>query len=241
MTAYNGATSLKENVQADSSSAAPYYRSFAPAAPAPQYGVGYTDGYTDGYAQGLLDATGVVYRMRAYDSGLAPPRYVYWNSVIVDDLGTYYTGPGPISDVVVQNIQGIPVILLVPGTGFEAMPEQWVKLNVPANQAATPMFAQVSTNFDTIKAIRDGSIVGLGTRLSEAVTAGLLTVTVTINGTPGTLSIAHTSGTGGVATQATGIDNYVAGDLIGIQYSTNAGFLPITADLEAWLQVVEVP
>jgi hypothetical protein len=241
MASYDGATSLKENVQANSSSAAPYYTAYSPAVIAPQYPAGYADGYADGYTQGQLDATGVVYRMRAYDAGLAPPRLVYWNSIIVDSLGTYYAGPGPISDVVVQNIQGIPVILLVPGTGFEAMPEQWVKLNVPANQAATPMFAQVSTNFDTIKAIRAGSIVGLCTRLSEAITAGTLTVTVTINGVAGTLSLVHSSGSGSQVTQVTGIDNYVAGDLLGIQFSTNAGFLPTTADLEAWLQVVEVP
>ena len=85
-----------------------------------------------------------------------------------------------------------------------------------------------------------GSIVGLATRLSEAITAGTLTVRVTINGSPGTLTLVHTGGLGSQVIQATGIDNYVAGDLIGIQYQTNAGFLPVTADLEAWLQVVEV-
>ena len=182
----------------------------------------------------------IIYRMRAYDSTLG--RIVFWNSGVIDSSGLDYTGPGPLSDVVVQNVLGLPLLVLIPGTGIEAMPEQWVKLNVPAGQPATTMFTQVSTNFDTIKAIREGSIVGLGTRLSQAVTAGLLTVTVTINGVAGALSIGHSSGVGDEATQATGIDTYVPGDLLGIQYSTDAGLLPAgVIDLEAWFQVVEVP
>jgi len=195
-------------------------------------------------AGSVISGGGPVYRMRAYDAGLAPPRLVYWNSSTLDAAGVDYAGPGPLSDVVLQVTMGQPMLALVPGTGIEAMPEQWVKLNVPANQAATAMSAQVSTHFDTLKAIRVGSIVGLGTRLNTPVTAGTLTVTITINGVAGTLAAVHTAGgnpSGAQVTQPTGVDDYVAGDLIGIQYATSVGFLPITADLEAWLQVVEVP
>lgn len=186
-----------------------------------------------------MDVGGILYRMRAYDTSLA--RHVYWNYDSIDSLGAGYAGPGPIIDVVVQMVMGLPVLLVVPGTGFEAMPEQWVKLNVPASQATTPMSAQVSTNFDELQMLRAGSIVGLSTRLTEAITAGTLTVSVTINGAPA-LTIVHTTGSDGeVATQNTGIDTYVAGDLVGISYSTDGFFLPITTDLEAWLQVVETP
>ena len=202
-----------------------------------------TAGYVEGFAAGLAAAaSGVVYRMRAYDGGLA--RLVYWNSSTLDATGVDYAGPGPLSDVVLQVTMGQPMLALVPGTGIEAMPEQWVKLNVPANQAATAMSAQVSTHFDTLKAIRAGSIVGLGTRLNTPVTAGTLTVRVTINGVAGAITATHTSGgnpSGAQVTQPTGVDDYVAGDLIGVQYATSVGFLPTTADLEAWLQVVEVP
>jgi hypothetical protein len=125
------------------------------------------------------------------------------------------------------------------GDGIFSPPEMWAQPNVPANQAATPLSAQVSGNNNAVRMTRTGSIVGLSTRLTEAITAGTLTVTVTKNGTPVALALVHTSGTGSQITQAAGIDTYVAGDLIGIQYATNAGFLPITTDLDAWIEATE--
>jgi hypothetical protein len=199
----------------------------------------------ESYERGMpspVVVAGTIYRMRAYDATLG--RLVYWNSSTLDATGVDYAGVGPLSDVVLQVTVGQPKLTLVPGTGIEAMPEQWVKLNVPANQPATAMSAQVSTNFDTLKAIRAGSIVGLGTRLNTPITAGALTVRITINGAPGTLMAVHTAGAnsmGAQVVQPTGVDDYVAGDLIGTQYATSAGFQPISADLEAWLQVVETP
>jgi hypothetical protein len=130
------------------------------------------------------------------------------------------------------------------GASIYALPEQWAQQDVAANQTDVDLSAQVSTNFDNVPAMRAGSIVGLSTRLTEAVTAGTLTVAVTINGAVGTLAVVSTSGSnpsGGQATQATGVDTYVAGDLIGVQLTTDAGFLPVTTDLEAWLQVSETP
>jgi hypothetical protein len=124
-----------------------------------------------------------------------------------------------------------------------AFPEQWAQNDVAANQNNVALLAQVSTNFDTIKAIRSGSIMGLATRLTEPITAGTLTVEVTINGVGTGFTIVHTSisnASGGVATQAFGLDNYVAGDLIGTRLTTDAGFLPVTTDLEAWVEVGEI-
>jgi hypothetical protein len=123
-----------------------------------------------------------------------------------------------------------------------ALPEQWAQLSITPSQTNVPLSAQVSTDFDDLKMIRAGSIVGMATRLVSAITAGTLTVTVTKNGAAGTLSIVHTNGSnasGGVATQASGIDTYVAGDLIGIQLTTDAGFLPLLNNVEAWLEVSE--
>jgi hypothetical protein len=48
---------------------------------------------------GLL-ISGVQFRMRAYDSTLG--RIVYWNAPSTDAGGSYYSGPGPLSDVVVS-------------------------------------------------------------------------------------------------------------------------------------------
>jgi len=120
-------------------------------------------------------------------------------------------------------------------------PEQWVQNNVAASQTAVALSTQVSTNFPIdIQMIRAGSIVGLNARFTEAITAGTVTLIVSINGVAGTLNVALVgAGTSGRSTQAAGIDTFVAGDLIGIQITTTVGFLPITTDVEAWLEIEE--
>lgn len=173
------------------------------------------------------------FRMRARDTTLAAT--VFWSAGSPDPTGQSYEGPGPLLDVVVFNVIQESVVS-VPSIGAEIMPEMWGQENVAANQTNVPLSAMVSMNFDTIKMTRAGSIVGISSRLTEAITAGTLTIKVTKNGSPGTLTLVHTSGTGGTAIQATGVDTYIANDLIGIQISTTAGFLPITTDLEVWLE-----
>lgn len=127
--------------------------------------------------------------------------------------------------------------------GIYAPPEKWAMSDVEAELTDEDLSCLVSTSFDTIKAIRAGSIVGLSTRFTEAITdatANSAVVTVTINGVAGTLAISHSSGSnpsGGEATQAPGADTFVAGDLLGVQITTLASFLPVTTDLEAWLEI----
>jgi hypothetical protein len=122
-------------------------------------------------------------------------------------------------------------------------PEKWHQANVAASQTDVDLNALQSINFDNIKMIRAGSIVGLSTRFTQAITdanAGSAVVTVTKNGAAGTLSLSHSSGSnpsGGEATQAAGIDTFVAGDLIGIQITTLGTFAPTTTDVEAWLDM----
>lgn len=56
---------------------------------------------------GLLGGGGgssVTYRMRGYDGTLA--RLVFWTAESIDDTGAEYTGPGPLTDIVVQMIVG---------------------------------------------------------------------------------------------------------------------------------------
>ena len=130
-----------------------------------------------------------------------------------------------------------------PGAGHRfSPPEKWTQNDIAADQVDVALETLVSVNFADIKMIRAGSVVGLGTRLTEAITAGTLTVTITVNGVGGTLAVVHTAGSnpsGGEATQADGIDTFVAGDLIGMQITTTVGFLPVTTDLEAWLEIQE--
>ncbi len=122
-------------------------------------------------------------------------------------------------------------------------PEKWAQQNVAVSQVGVDLSALVSTNFDTIKMIRPGSIVGLSTRFTEAITDSSIDsaiVTITINGVAGALSISHNSGTnplGGEASQSGGVDTFVAGDLLGIEITTLASFAPTTTDIEAWIDL----
>lgn len=60
-----------------------------------------TDGY---YGGGSINVAGVTYRMRGKDGTLG--RLVFWNASSIDSGGDDYTGPGPLSDIVVQTIIG---------------------------------------------------------------------------------------------------------------------------------------
>lgn len=51
---------------------------------------------------GTSGAPAFVYRMRGFDGGLN--RTVYWTTEAVDPLGDEYTGPGPVTDIVVSNV-----------------------------------------------------------------------------------------------------------------------------------------
>lgn len=127
------------------------------------------------------------------------------------------------------------------GTGVAPIPEQWCTNGVPANTAATAMEAQLSTNLGTYRAIRAGSLTGLSWRFSETITAGQITLNVRKNGVAVTLAGVSTNASnqnGGQTSQAAGVDTFVAGDLFDITYTTDAGFLPITTDVEAVLDAV---
>lgn len=44
------------------------------------------------------------YRMRAYDETLG--RVVYWTTIYIDKTGAEYTGPGPLTDIIVSHVIG---------------------------------------------------------------------------------------------------------------------------------------
>lgn len=131
------------------------------------------------------------------------------------------------------------VIIGGPPANIYAPPEQWRQDNVAAGQTNVAISCLVQPATTTIKMIRAGHIVGLGTRLSQPITAGSLTVIVTINGVAGVLDIAHTNvanASGGVATQTVG-DDYTGNGLVGIQITTSGDFAPATTGLEVWIEV----
>ena len=126
---------------------------------------------------------------------------------------------------------------------ISALPDVWTQANIAASQTDVALSRVASASFVEIVAVRDGSIVGLATQITEAITdatADSAIVTVTIDGTPATLALSHSSGvnpSGGVATQAPGIDTFTAGQLIGVEITTLASFLPTTADIEALVEI----
>lgn len=123
------------------------------------------------------------------------------------------------------------------GGGRYTPNEMWTQPDVAASQTNVQLETNVSQLFATWRAPRAGSIVGLVTRFSEAITAGSVTLTVRINGTPGTLAATSVAGTGTQVTQAPGVDTYAAGDLLDIAITTTGAFAPVTTDVEAYLQV----
>ena len=54
----------------------------------------------------VVEGGGPTYRMRATDTTLGYP--VYWESQGVDAAGANYAGPGPLTDVVVSEVIGLP-------------------------------------------------------------------------------------------------------------------------------------
>jgi hypothetical protein len=173
-------------------------------------------------------------RMRARDGTLG--RTVFWNSDEVDEAGDFYTGPGPLTDIVVFKVD-----LNTGGgggedPGFAPFPEQWNYLGLTASLDA-PMFGLASTDFDDIRALRASSIVGLSARLTAPFDSGTVTATVTINGTPGTLQLTFTAGqTEAVVTQDPGIDAYAAGAAIGVNVQVSNDFsIDGETDIEVWL------
>jgi hypothetical protein len=88
---------------------------------------------------------------------------------------------------------------------------------------------------------RAGTIVGLAVRSNAALTAGAATFAATIGGTAkGDTSVLSSTAQKKV-TMFTTPQPFVAGDLLAVTLATNAGYLPVTADHQAWLLVRWAP
>lgn len=134
------------------------------------------------------------------------------------------------------------VIQITPGLGSrELVPEFWAQNQVAATQTNVALETGLSTLFASFTAFRAGSIIGLRSKLDTPVTAGTLTITVAVNGTPGTLAVVSTSGSnpsGGLSTQAAAAaDTFVAGDTLSCVITTSGTFTPITLNAEAYLEI----
>jgi len=128
-------------------------------------------------------------------------------------------------------------------TSLYAPPEQWAQENVAPSQTGVALSCQVSTNFDDLRMIRPGSIVGLGVRFTEAITAGTATIRATINGGNAAIEVVCTSlsnADGGQMTTQSGVDVYAGGSVIGVEIDTDAGItFANRSNVEVWLEVTE--
>lgn len=127
--------------------------------------------------------------------------------------------------------------------GTYSPPEKWGQNTVPAGQAATALLGTVSQLYETIEAIRPGSLIGISLRFTGTVTLGNATATVTINGVAQTLAVIVASGNSQNQTlQLAEIDNYIAGDFIGVSLATDGPFAPSgSLSCEVWLLVRDTP
>lgn len=114
------------------------------------------------------------------------------------------------------------------------------QVNVAASQAAVAIpVAGAAGGAVAVTALFDGDLVGLSYLLSEAGSTGVFTVSATINGAAvaaSTLTVGTT--TKGRRTLARGAARFRAGDTLGVTITTDAAWLPITADLVAVVAVL---
>lgn len=116
---------------------------------------------------------------------------------------------------------------------YQIIPVTFAQANVAASQADVQL-KDVTGGVEGVTMAFPGIIVGLTVDLSAASTGGQLTVGVTINGT----EVAATTQTITTATAARAIFDrdavkFNAGDKLGVEITTNAGWTPETAELAA--------
>lgn len=125
--------------------------------------------------------------------------------------------------------------------GYRQTLDAWYQDNVAASQAAAIIGRySVGIAFGTQwVAPRPGSITGVSVKSNAARTAGTLTITVFKNSvSTGLTAILDGANTIFKATnQAKDLTTFVPGDLIDARVTTDAGWLPITADIAVSIEV----
>jgi hypothetical protein len=118
--------------------------------------------------------------------------------------------------------------------------EGWYQDNVVASQTDVALSRAAAGAFPTVwVAPRAGSILGVTVLSNDARAAGTLTVQVWKNGvaTGLTAVLDGVNTTFKATVQAAGTDTFTAGDHLDVRITTDAGWLPITADIRAAIEV----
>lgn len=122
----------------------------------------------------------------------------------------------------------------------QLVPLAFVFIDIPANAttALNPSDNALAISVNRITMPWGGSVVGMSYRLTDAPTAGTITIRATVNGSNvwspfGALGSAGAAS--GATSQGVGTDNFSAGDTLGVEVVTTAGYLPTTRDIHAIL------
>lgn len=112
------------------------------------------------------------------------------------------------------------------------LPHMFMQDNVAASQAAVALALAGALPVE-IEMPWAGSVVGVSVLSNDSRTAGTLTVDATINGAVTGLQavLDGTNPDHHSASQAIDADAFVVGDRIGVKITTDAGWLPVTADI----------
>lgn len=139
------------------------------------------------------------------------------------------------------NTDWIPLFTIgAGGIGVRQSLEGWYQDDVVASQTAVVLTRAAAGALPTAWiAPRAGSIIGVAVLSTEARTAGTLTVEVFKNGsgTGLTAVLDGTNTTLKVTQQAAGLDTFAAGDQLDLRITTDAGWLPVTADIRGAIEV----
>jgi hypothetical protein len=135
---------------------------------------------------------------------------------------------------------GLPAVTPA-GGGIGYAPGVWKEDNVAANQASLPINIGGGANGSTEwLADRPGDLRGLAVTLSEALTAGNIWISTTINGAPAFglgPAFAPPGQTTDYVTIGAGLHPYAAGDRIGVTVFTDGAYAPATVKLNAWIAI----
>jgi hypothetical protein len=121
-------------------------------------------------------------------------------------------------------------------------PEAWVKDNIGSETPLSgPMDPMVSQNFPEVTMMRAGSIVGIRARTINALQAGTLAATPTIDGAPvaGLTAIILAGQFEDGSTALPEAIPYGAGQRLGVQFNGSAEVANQGPTMEAWLEVYE--
>jgi hypothetical protein len=123
---------------------------------------------------------------------------------------------------------------------FQLVPLTYVQNNIPAATTADMPLSDLGVpGFMAMPWA--GSIVGVSYRMDGSISAGTLAIRATVGGVNvwTAHSLTSASPQDDVATQNIGTDQFVSGDLVGVDLVTNGAFLPTTRDIVVtlWLAV----